>query len=277
VSHIVRATTTGLFLLTAGSPPPAAADGEACPPAPQETVRVAAVLDGDTLALEDGRTVRLVSVLAPKPHGGEPEAGDGTADTADLPETARKALETAVVGRDLGLAYTGERQDRHGRLLAHGLVPGAREPWLQAHLVDRGLARVYAVEDNYRCVARLIDREAVARTKKRGLWSRRSGAILSADRPEEVRRETGRFAIVEGVVKTVGDRPRRTYLNFGKNWSQDFTVFVDRGDTARFEHAEIDLTGLAGRRVRVRGWIRDDRGPALKMTVPEQLELVGTR
>jgi endonuclease YncB( thermonuclease family) len=245
---------------------------ETCPPAPGERVRVAEVIDGDTLLLEDGRTLRLVSALAPKPG-----ADDVTAHTARLAETARATLAQAVEGRDLGLAFTGQRQDRYGRLLAHAFVDADPQRWLQREMIDKGLARAYALEDNYRCVGQLAASEAVARDAKTGLWSTGLGALGRADRPELLARDIGRFAIIEGRVKTVGVRPMRTYLNFGTNWGQDFTVFVDRGDIARFERAEIDLSGLEGRRVRVRGWIRDDRGPALHMTNPEQLELVDAR
>jgi endonuclease YncB( thermonuclease family) len=243
-----------------------------CPPVPGERVRVADVIDGDTLRLEDGRTLRLVSALAPKSG-----AGDDAAPTAKLAKAARAALEKAVEGRELALAFTGQRQDRHGRLLAHAFVDADPQRWLQREMIDKGLARAYVLEDNYRCVRQLLAREAVARDAEMGLWSTGLGALGRADQPERLAREIGRFAIVEGRVKTVGDRPRRTYLNFGTNWGQDFTVFVDRGDIARFERAEIDLKGLEGRRVRVRGWISDDRGPALHMTNPEQLELVDAR
>ena len=272
MERIGAVLVAGLCWTTSFGPSPAGAESGPCPPAPGERVQVADVIDGDTLLLQDGRTLRLISALAPKPG-----AGDDTARTARLAEDARAALEKAVAGQELALAFTGQRQDRHGRLLAHAFVDADPQRWLQREMIDKGLARAYALEDNYRCVSALAAREAVARDAKRGLWSTGLGALGRADRPELLARDIGRFAIVEGRVKTVGDRPRRTYLNFGTNWGQDFTVFVDRGDIARFERAEIDLNGLEGRRVRVRGWIRNDRGPALHMTNPEQLELVDAR
>jgi len=42
---------------------PSAAVAQACPPPPQETVRVAGVIDGDTLKLADGRELRLEILL----------------------------------------------------------------------------------------------------------------------------------------------------------------------------------------------------------------------
>lgn len=252
------------------APFPAPAD--TCPPVPVETARVSAVIDGDTLRLQDGRELRLVSALAPKP-----EMAPGSEEMRKLAETATKTLSETVLGHEIGLVATGKTQDRHGRLLAHAFLDGDPDRWLQRDIIDRGLAWAYSVNDNYRCVGLLLDRERRARLARKGLWATEAGAIGDAEQPGLLSARTGRFAIVEGRVKTVGDRPKRVYLNFGKNWSEDFTVFVDRGDRARFTAAAIDLKGLEGRRVRVRGWILEDRGPAIHMTNPEQLELVDAR
>ena len=263
---------TFAVIALAGLISPPAEGAESCPPRPEETVRVAKAIDGDTLGLEDGRIVRLVSVLAPKA-----EAGELADMTRRLAETARTALADAVVGRDLGLAVTGRAQDRHGRILAHAFLDGNPDRWLQRDIIAKGLAWVYALEDNYRCVGPLLDEEARARGARMGLWATKLGAMADGGRPQQLSGRTGRFAIVEGRVDSVGERPKRTYLNFGTNWSEDFTVYVDRGDRARFDTADIDLKGLEGRRVRVRGWILDDRGPAIHMTNPEQLEIVDAR
>ncbi len=108
----------GLCWIALTGPSVAGDASGACPPAAGERVRVAEVIDGDTLLLEDGRTLRLVSALAPKPG-----AGDDTARTAKLADAARAALARAADGRELALAITGQRPDRHGRLHAHAFVP----------------------------------------------------------------------------------------------------------------------------------------------------------
>ena len=234
-----------------------------------ERVRVAGVIDGDTLKLEDGRILRLVTALAPK--GDLP--GSGRAEPA-LGDKATRALAEAVEGAELVLSFGKHPVDRHGRLLAQAFADGDPARWLQGLMVGQGLARAYATVDNYRCVGLLLKQEALARDAGLGLWASGFGPIYRADRPEDLAGENGRFAIVEGRVLSVGERPRRTYLNFGTYWNEDFTVFVDRADLAGFADAGLALKGLEGRRIRVRGWIREDRGPAIRMTRPEQLELV---
>jgi endonuclease YncB( thermonuclease family) len=264
----MRAAVLALSLVPCALPAAGPARTEEhCPPAAQESARVADVIDGDTLQLEDGRLVRLVSALVAKPLSDV----DATLER-QLGEAARIAVAQAAAGAEIALSFEGDKADRYGRLLAQAAVVGTPAGWLQAMLVDRGLARVYSLVDKTQCVGVLLNREAAAREAGIGLWSTPLGIILRADRPGDLADRVGQFAIVEGEVVSVGDRPRRVYLNFGTYWSQDFTVFVDRGDVRRFSEKGLDLTGLAGRRVRVRGWIREDRGPAIRMTGPEQLE-----
>lgn len=263
----MRQMMAGLVIGLTVALPAGAAGDESCPPRPDERARVAKAIDGATLQLEDERTVRLISTLAPGAGPGETQP-----ELARLAETARSTLHDLAAGREVGIAVSG--RDRHGRLLAHVTVEGDPDRWLQRDMVDKGLARVYSLVDYRRCVRPLLAREAAARDTARGFWSTVHAEMGDAGRPAELVARAGLFTIVEGRVESVGERPKRTYLNFGTYWSQDFTVFVNRGDIAHFDRAGIDLGELEGRRLRVRGWILEDRGPAIHMTHPEQLEIV---
>jgi micrococcal nuclease len=57
--------------------------------------------------------------------------------------------------------------------------------------------------------------------------------------------------------------PRHIYLNFG-----DVTISIDRKHVPAFPAAGIDVKGLAGKRVRVRGWIEWRSGPMIAVTHP---------
>lgn len=232
---------------------------------------VAAVPDGGTVVLEDGTAIRLLNTLAPQapPAGRDAEAA--------LAAEARTWLEQAMLGRAVRYAHIGRRVDRHGQLRAHLFLEGADAGWVQAALVDRGLARVYSFAGDRACAGALLQKEAAARTARRGIWATEAGAILPAEPPRQALAEVGRFAIVEGIVESVGERRLRTYLNFGTYWNVDFTVMVSGRDRDRFAQEGIDLGALGGRTVRVRGWILDDRGPAMAVTHPEQIEIVGER
>lgn len=174
------------------------------------------------------------------------------------------------------LRFGGLNSDRYGRLLAQAYVErdGVRF-WLQGEMVSRGLARVYSFADNRACVAELLGREADARAKRRGVWGIAAYRVRRAEDAGELLRLRFSFQIVEGTVATVGESRRRIYLNFSSDWKNDFTVTVAPGDRKTFRLTGFDLQALAGKRIRVRGWIEAKNGPAISVTHPEQIEVIG--
>ena len=240
-------------------------DGQAA--ASEEAVRVAEVLDGDTLALADGRTLRLAGVQAPK-------AGAGNGGTAYLAvaEAAKMKLAALTLERDLSLRIGGRRQDRHGRLL--GQLFGPDGDWIQGQLVAAGLARVYSYADNRDLVRDLLGLEAAARRGGLGLWALSDFAVRDANRPAG---PVNRFALLEGRVVAAAVVRGRGYLNFGSDWDSDFTATVPPKARRLFEAEGIDLTLMEGRVLRVRGWLTEFNGPNIEVTHPEQIELLEER
>jgi DNA/RNA endonuclease YhcR with UshA esterase domain len=92
--------------------------------------------------------------------------------------------------------------------------------------------------------------------------------------PAAVLAERGRFTIVEGRVVSVRDSGGTIYVNFGRRWSEDFTVTIAKRNARTFTAAGLEPKTLEGRRVRIRGWIEQRGGPWIEATRPEQIELV---
>ena len=63
------------------------------------------------------------------------------------------------------------------------------------------------------------------------------------------------------------------YVNFGRRWSEDFTVTVPKRNERSFTAAGLPLKKLAGQRVRVRGTIEERGGPWIEALAPEQIEI----
>jgi len=214
------------------------------------TVRSSA--DG-TIALDDGRIVRLAGI-EPGENASMPPAG------------------TAVtLKRHATIAET----DRYGRLVAHVFtqVDGA-ERWLQSDLVRGGLARVSARVGDTACAKVLWSQEQSARAAKLGLWGEPYYVIGKAEEPLEVLRQRGRFALVEGRVLSVRESGATIYVNFGRRWSEDFTVTIAKRNEKLFAAAGLTPKTLDGRRVRVRGWIEERGGPWVEAARPEQIEVI---
>jgi len=242
----------------------------ACDLSAPETGTVAAVLDGETLQLTDGRTVRLIGAKAPMPPLGW--RGD---DPWPLVDDAKDALSALASSKTVELRFGGLRQDRHGHLLAQVfVVEGEDRLWLQEELRSMGLARVYSFADNRACLAELLAREKEARAKRLGVWASYVYRIEQALDVTRLGRLIHSYQLVEGTVVAVGEGGGRLYLNFTQDWRSDFTVSVDRKNVGAFTAAGIDLKSLAGRRLRARGFLIWRNGPMIEATHPEQIELL---
>src|SRR5262249_7813926 len=82
-----------------------------------------------------------------------------------------------------------------------------------------------------------------------------------------------RFAIVEGKVLSVRESGPTIYVNFGRRWTQDFTVTIAKRNESAFTSAGLEPKRLQGRRVRVRGYVEQRGGPWVEATQPEQIGL----
>lgn len=216
--------------------------------------------DARTVELQDGRVIRLAGI----------ETFALLLDQADSAEAAlRRRVGAIVGGRPLRLAEIGTPADRHGRLPA--LVTSENGALVQEQLVADGLAIAFAVGEPLPCFDRLLTAEKEARQAGKGLWTKEP---LPRARPQALRSRIGRFALFEGTVISVGNRPGRTYLNFGEWWSEDVTAEIDVRDRARFG-GEAELQKLTGKRVRIRGFIEDKEGPMVLVNSPMQLEILG--
>jgi endonuclease YncB( thermonuclease family) len=229
---------------------------------------VSRVIDGRTFTLDDGRDIRLAAIEVP------PLAPAGDAKAAPGGDAAKDALAGLLAGGDIVLKQAdAQTTDRYGRLVGYAFVTraGADHP-VQADLLAAGFARVAARAGSRACMLELLTRERAARAAKLGLWAGSYYESLNADDPAKVLAEQGHFALVEGKVVSVRESGATIYVNFGRRWSTDFTVTILKRNARSFTAAGLEPKTLAGRRIRVRGWIEERGGPWIEATRPEQIE-----
>lgn len=225
---------------------------------------VTAVVDGDTVVLDDGRKVRLVGIQTPKLP-----LGRSHVKLQPLAHEAKAALEELTLNQPVRLSYGGRRSDRHGRELAHLHTPGG--VWVQGDLLLRGLARVYSFRDNRSLIGDMLLLEREARRARRGIWDHEFYRVRGV---EETPGHLDTFQLVEGRVVDAAEVRGRTYLNFGEDWRSDFTVSISSKDRRQFRDVGFDLLALSGERIRVRGWLYHRNGPMIDVTHPEQIEVL---
>ncbi|MHB2211248.1 thermonuclease family protein [Methylobacterium sp. CM6257] len=179
----------------------------------------------------------------------------------DAPEAAAAARAWLDVRRGNSLTVTPRGQpDRWGRERADIQAAGGGDD-LAGGLIGAGLAFADATEADSLCRPALRMVEEAARANRRGLW----GAPLpsAADGPA-LRALAGRFAVVEGRVRHVGERGARTYLDFGIRGADALTVTVSKRTWRMVRARGLSAASLDGRRVRVRGILEVWRGPTLE-------------
>ena len=64
------------------------------------------------------------------------------------------------------------------------------------------------------------------------------------------------------------------YVNFGRRWTEDFTVTISKRNERFFVAQGIAPKTLQGRHVRVRGVVEKRGGPWIEAIRPEQIELL---
>jgi hypothetical protein len=140
-------------------------------------------------------------------------------------------------------------------------------------MIGQGMARVYSFADNRLMIAPLLQLEQSARGKKLGIWSNEFYAPRNPTQILDAKYQDS-FQIVSGKITEIAEVKKTIYINFGENWRDDFTAMIPYRSRATFTAAKIKPKDLAGKTVRVRGWISEKNGPMMELTHPEQLEVV---
>ncbi|MEN3950131.1 thermonuclease family protein [Iodidimonas sp. SYSU 1G8] len=226
--------------------------------------RVVSVTDGDTLVLDNGVTVRLVGLQAPKLPLDRPNFREWP-----LAREAKRALEELVLNKRLTLHPATTPTDRWQRTLAH--LSRDDGLWVQGEMLRLGWARMYTFPDNRMLASSMRGLEREARAARRGIWRHPYYAVLT---PAGAIKALNTFQLVEGKVVDAAEVKGRVYLNFGEDWKTDFTIMVPAKVKRALARQGDDPVSLEGRTVRVRGWLKSYNGPMVELTHPEQLEVL---
>lgn len=236
-----------------------------------EPVVVERALDGETVALDDGRVVRLAGVAAPKTPLGR-EARDWPLDAA-----SREALEAEAAGRVFELRPAAVSPDRRGRIL--GYLAGVGDDdhaGLAAGMLRRGLLRVAADAGGRDCRATLAEAEAGAVASRLGLWSEPYYEVEDASNGAALAALDGRFVVVDGRVASARISAGRAYVNFGRRWRGALSLTLSEAALRKFGGFEA-LGATAGARVRARGVVEMRSGPMIRVTEAAQIERLPAR
>lgn len=226
-------------------------------------------IDG-TIRLDNGQRVILKNIIWPnRPLKLRAD------ELWNFDNLARAALVKLLGNKQIVVYRKSRKPDRYGRFTSRIYLP-EKNTDAGEWLLERGLARWWSGLYDRKCLEQLVRAENLARQNEKGIWSRKEYRVFHAF-DKNISEMHGKFVLVQGKILSVGVRRKRTYLNFGHNWSKDFTVVLSKTDHNRFIKAEIDPESLSGRIVRVRGWVENYQGSMIRVTHPEQIEYLDIR
>jgi micrococcal nuclease len=228
--------------------------------ASEEPCRVARVLDGDTVVLKSGETVRLIGVDAPELH-------HPNIPVQRFAKESMAFLRRQAEGRDCALEFEpGQLRDRFGRLLAYFFID---HRLINAELIRQGYAYAYT-RFPYHRQSEFMALEQEARQARVGLWKSQNLKPISW---RDATKHYGEYATVEGTVAAARNTGKACFLNFHPDYKRHFTAVIFASDFSHFP--KNPETFYKGKTVRVTGVIKEYKGkPEIVLEDPSQIEIV---
>jgi len=162
-------------------------------------------------------------------------------------------------------------EDRWGRSRADVLIEGDAPVDLAGSLIAAGLAHADAGEVDTLCRPGLLALEGTPRANGIGVWQQ---PVHEAREGDGLAASVGRFVVAQGHVRSVGERPNRTYLDFGHRDEPGLSVTVQKRTWRTMLEHGLSAAMLRGRLVRVRGTLEIWRGPLLDIASADMIEVL---
>ncbi len=225
----------------------------------EESLFVKKVFDGDSILLLDGREIRYIGIDAPETSGKKPQEYYGG--------EARELNEDLVLGKEVRLEFDVEKKDIYDRTLAYVYLG---DVMINLEMVKAGCALAVPYPPNLTHQEELCEVMLRARKEKAGIWENPDVWMITTD---EAGRYIGLSKTVVGRVIHSDTNSAGTFLNFGDDFSRDFTAFIPKKYHSLFyDQSILDPAGkYLGRLVEVTGTLWEKNGPSITVRHPCQI------
>ncbi|MGE4357004.1 MAG: thermonuclease family protein [Candidatus Omnitrophota bacterium] len=225
------------------------------------------VIDGDTIVIKGGKTVRYIGIDAPEIRKKDKDKWIYAPQPFAL--EAKELNQILVEKKWVRLEYDVEKKDKYERLLCYVFLD---DIFVNAKLIEEGLAFLYTVPPNVKYVEKLVQLQRKAREEKRGIWRIYAEGGIS---PDEAKKHIGELAEVIGRVSGIKEKEKLLILYFGQAKKDNFKVAIFNKDFKYFLNEGIDPhTYYIGKKVKVYGRIKQYSGPEIIVNHPSQIEVL---
>lgn len=223
------------------------------------------VIDGDTIALWNGKKVRYIGIDTAEI--GKREGSRWIYDPQPYAEEARDFNKKLTDGKLVRLEFDVQRMDRYKRILAYVFIG---DKMVNIEMVRQGYAMLYTYPPNVKYVEKFIEAQKEAMQNKRGIWSYLENTKISTNQASE---NIGKMVTVEAKVLNTYLTEKVLILNFKDN----FKVAIFRDNLLLFPKlmSRSPDTYFKGKSIRVYGVIKEYKGfPEIVIHDPSQLEIL---
>jgi len=161
----------------------------------QDYYAISKVIDGDTIRLENGETVRLIGIDTP-------ETVHPSKAVEYYGKEATDFTRMMIEGKQVRLEFDVQKRDKYNRLLAYVYLEDGT--FLNAELVKEGYANVSTYPPNVKYADLFAKLQKEARDNNRGLWA-----------PEEERITTPQKTILTGEETVYVTKTGKKYHKAG--------------------------------------------------------------
>jgi micrococcal nuclease len=219
---------------------------------------VVEVIDGDTVRLNNGKSLRYLGINAPETrlrNGNDWEKTESYWGNRALELNAK-----LVLNKKVRIKYDRKMKDRFRRLLGYVFVDGVM---VNAEILRRGLAVIDVRYPNYKYVNELADAFLKGVKTKSGIWEHPYKFHLL-----DLKNYIGEIGIFGGKVLEVAETKSTILILFPR----DFRAVIFKDNLGLFK--DIDLN-LKGKRVKVYGMLKKYKGNyEIIVHHPYQLEVI---
>ena len=229
-----------------------------------DTVSCTAVIDGDTIRLDTGDTVRLIGIDAPElsqPGG----------------ELSSQYLAHLILGKRITLDKGYEDRDKYNRLLRFVYIGTT---CVNEEMIRQGYAEARYLSPDDPIRGYFIQLEIEAETTGAGLWSdnifQPRSQLNWGDVPvinwSDAHKYYGQYVVVEGTIIKTHNSGIVCFLNFHTNYDY-FSAVIFASDFPGFTVPPEFL--YRGKTVRIIGIIKEYEGsPEIIVKTPDQIRVL---
>lgn len=244
----------GLFLVACSSQP-----------VDYSNILVSEVIDGDTVRLSNGLSLRYIGIDTPEVR--IKKGASFVYEPQPFALAAKQYNQKLVEGKLIRVEFDVEKKDKYGRLLGYCFLG---DTFINAELVKEGLAVLYTYPPNVKYVEQLVSFQKQARREGRGLWG--SYKVIDHSQADQY---IGQIRTVRGRVLSSYRSAKCLFLNFGTDYRTDFTVVIFNNSLGAFNQRGINPEIFyQNRLVEVSGRIREYNGPEIIVNTPYELQVI---